>query len=223
MPRTLHHTLLCPFSRKIRLALGEKKLEFRLVNHRLGDAEDDLAILNPLRQVPVLVDEDGTIVCESHAISDYLEELYPEHDLLGASLPQRSEVRRLVGYFDSTFYHNVTHNLVVEKVLKRRSGSSGPSSVAIREGHAAIHDYLAYIAWLSERRRWLAGDTFSLADCAAAGHLSALDYLGDVPWDKHPGAKEWFVKVKSRACYRPLLHDRQPALPPTAHYTNLDF
>jgi len=227
--RTLHHTWLCPFSRKVRLALTEKKLPFELVQHRVGEPSAELLALNATGQVPVLVDEGGTVVCESHAICEYLEELYPEHDLLGSSLTQRTEVRRLVGYFDSTFFNEVTRNLVVEKVLRRAGSSrgalvsSGPSSVAIREGHAAIHTHLEMIDWLNDRRRWLAGETFSLADCAAAGHLSALDYLGDVPWDKHPVAKEWFVRIKSRLSYRPLLQDRQPAVAPAPHYANLDF
>ena len=79
------------------------------------------------------------------------------------------------------------------------------------------------IAWLTERRNWLAGDDFSLADIAAASHISCLDYLGDIPWADHPGAHDWYARVKSRPSFRPLLADHIPGLPPPKHYADLDF
>jgi len=50
----------------------------------------------------------------------------------------------------------------------------------------------------SELNRWLAGDHLSLADLAAAAHLSSLDYLGDVPWADFAAAKSWYQRIKSR-------------------------
>ncbi|HET6222763.1 MAG TPA: glutathione S-transferase family protein, partial [Dongiaceae bacterium] len=99
----------------------------------------------------------------------------------------------------------------------------GPDSQAIRAGNANIHYHLDYIAWLADRRNWLAGDDFSLADIAAAAHLSALDYIGDVPWERHADAKDWYVRVKSRPSFRALLADALPGITPPAHYADLDF
>ena len=76
---------------------------------------------------------------------------------------------------------------------------------------------------ITERRRWLGGDHYGLADITAAAHLSCLDYLGDVPWAAHPLAKDWYARVKSRPAFRPLLADRLPGMAPAAHYDNLDF
>ena len=70
---------------------------------------------------------------------------------------------------------------------------------------------------------WLAGDDFSLADIAAAAHISCVDYLGDVPWSDYPGAHDWYARVKSRPSFRPLLADHIPGLPPPKHYADLDF
>ena len=84
----------------------------------------------------------------------------------------------------------------------------------MRAGLANIHLHLEYIAYLFERRNWLAGEALSLADIAAAAQLSVLDYLGDVPWDRHPGAKLWYSRIKSRPSFRPLLADRLPGLKP---------
>ena len=89
--------------------------------------------------------------------------------------------------------------------------------------HANIHYHLEYIGWLSDRRRWLAGDEFSRADAAAAAHLSALDYQGDVPWAEHALAKDWYARVKSRPTFRDILADHIPGIRPAADYANLDF
>ena len=75
----------------------------------------------------------------------------------------------------------------------------------------------------ARRRRWLAGDSISLADITAAAHLSAIDYIGDVPWQDHPAAKDWYVRIKSRPSFKPLLEDVIPGFPPPSHYQNLDF
>ena len=82
---------------------------------------------------------------------------------------------------------------------------------------------LAYIGYLVDRRRWLAGDFFSIADITAAAHLSTLDYLGDVPWDGHDLAREWYARIKSRPSFRAILADHVPGLPPPKHYADLDF
>ena len=80
-----------------------------------------------------------------------------------------------------------------------------------------------YIGWLFDRRRWLAGTRLTLADLAAAAQLSCLDYLGDVPWARYPSAKDWFMKVKSRPSFRPLLMESFVGIIPSRHYRMLDF
>jgi glutathione S-transferase len=80
-----------------------------------------------------------------------------------------------------------------------------------------------YVTWLTDRRNWLAGDFFSLADAAAAAHFSTLDYAGEIPWSKYPEAKDWYARIKSRPSFRDLLKDRIAAFPPATHYANLDF
>ena len=136
---------------------------------------------------------------------------------------QRAETRRLVAWFDSKFNREVSDNLVGEKMMKRFLKLGEPHGPAIRAGHANIHYHLDYISFLTEQRNWLAGDDFSLADITAAAHLSAIDYIGDVPWEDHPGAKEWYARIKSRPSFRPLLHDVIPGVTPPEHYSNIDF
>ena len=65
--------------------------------------------------------------------------------------------------------------------------------------------------------------TLNLADLAAAAHLSVLDFLGDIDWSRHPEAKSWYAKMKSRPSFRDLLGDHVVGIKPPEHYSNLDF
>lgn len=221
--RTLYHFWLSPFSRAMRVMLAEKTLPFDLVLEKPWERRPDFLALNPAGDVPVMVESDGLVLAGAYAIAEYLDETYPERSLIGGDAAVRSETRRLTDWFNVKFNHEVTQNLVGEKIMKRLSGEGYPQATAIRTGLAEIHTHMAYISYLADRRRWLAGDYISSADIAAAAHLSVLDYIGDVPWDEHPGAKDWFARIKSRPSFRPLLADRIPGLPPPPHYADLDF
>jgi len=221
--RILYHFWLSPACRKVRVVLSEKRLEFELRAENVWERRDAFVALNPAGEVPVLVEADGTAISGSGAICEFLDEVHSDPGLIGRQALRRAEVRRLVQWFDDKFDREVTKNLVGEKLTKRMLGRGAPSSKAVRAGHTNIHHHLDYIGYLTERRTWLAGDEFSLADIAAAAQLSTVDYLGDVPWKQHDEAKDWYARVKSRPSFRQLLTDSIPGVPPQGHYANLDF
>jgi len=221
--RTLYHLWLSPHARKARIVLGEKKLEFDLRTEKVWERREGFLRLNPRGEVPVLVETDGTAISGGQVISEYLDETHPKPSLLGRGPLERAEVRRLCAWFDEKFNAEVTQNLVDEKVMKRFLGLGSPDSNAIRAGKVNIHHHLDYISFLVERRTWLAGEAFTLADITAGAHLSCVDYLGDVPWADHPVAKDWYARIKSRPSFRALLHDLIPGVPPPKHYLDLDF
>ena len=221
--RVLYHLWLSPFCRKVRIVLMEKRLEFELKAENVWERRAEFLALNPAGDVPVLVENDGTAISGSDAICEFLDEVHPDPGLIGRQALHRAEVRRLVHWFDKKFDREVTENLVGQKMMKRFLGLGAPDSKAVRAGHANIHHHLDYIGYLTERRTWLAGDDFSLADVAAAAHLSTVDYVGDVPWSEHPESKNWYARVKSRPSFRSLLQDHIPGAPPPKHYANLDF
>ncbi len=221
--RTLYHLWLSPFCRKVRIALAEKGLEVDLQAENLWERRDEFVAMNPTGEVPVLVEEDGLTLSDSNAICEYLDEAFPDIMLYPGDAAARAEIRRLVAWFDVKFNREVTENLVGEKIMKRFLRLGEPNSRAIRAGKANIQVHMQYIAWLTERRTWLAGDNFSLADIAAAAHLSAVDYLDDVPWEKFEAGKIWYARVKSRPSFRAILADHIPGEPPPRHYADLDF
>ena len=221
--RVLYHLTLSPFSRKVRVVLAEKNLEATLKSEKVWERRPEFLALNPAGEVPVLIESDGTVLAGTAAVVEYLDEVYREKILVGINAIDRAEVRRLCEWFDVKMNLEVTENLLGEKIMKRFDTHGQPNSQAIRAGHANLPYHLDYIGYLVERRRWLAGDHFSAADIAAAAHLSSLDYLGDVPWDAHEPAKEWYARIKSRPSFRAILADHVPGLPPPPHYTDLDF
>jgi len=221
--RLLYHLWLSPLARKIRVALKEKNLDFTMKVEKTWERRPEFLALNPAGDVPVLIEPDGTVLADAAAIAEFLDEVYREKLLIGLNPIDRAEVRRLCGWFDGKMNREVTELLVGEKMMKRFLGLGEPNSAAIRAGKTNINYHLEYVTFLVERRRWLGGDHFSLADITAASHLSVLDYLGDVPWDDHEPAKEWYARIKSRPSFRPLLADHIPGAPPPKHYADLDF
>jgi glutathione S-transferase len=224
--RILHHAILSPASRKIRLQLTEKKLPFTLELERPWELRERFLELSPAGDVPVLRDDGGVTVNDSVTIAEYLEEVYPQTPLLPKSPAARAETRRVAAWFETKFDREAGWPLVREKVFKRfgwlPGAGNAPDMTAMRLAMEAMKLHLDYLGRLADRRGWLAGE-LSLADMAAAAHMSCVDYLGDVPWDDFPAAKDWYMRIKSRPCFRPLLGDRLPGLNPADGYADLDF
>jgi glutathione S-transferase len=224
--RTLYHFPLDPASRQARLALGEKRLPFEPVVVRYWEQPADFARLNPSGLTPVLVENEGgrrVVVAELRAILEHLDEQHPQPPLIGRDPAERAETRRLLQWFDRKFDGEVNSLLLHEKLEKRLTKLGAPDLSNMRLGREALRDHLEYVERLLNTRDWLAGPRLTLADFAAAAHISVLDYFGDIPWRDIPGAKTWYMKLKSRPAFRPLLADRWPGLAPAGHYDDLDF
>ena len=218
----LYHVPLSPFCRKVRLSLAEKKIEVELVEERYWEKEADFLRRNPAGKLPVLR-LDGMLMAESAPICEYIEETRPNPALMPKSPEERLEVRRIVSWFDDKFHNEVTSKLVYERVNKKITGAGYPDSTNVKSGAKAIKYHIDYMSWLLDHRRWLAGDQMTLADFAAAAHLSCLDYISDVDWNRSAAVKDWYAKIKSRPAFRSILADQVPGFRPPAHYTDLDF
>ncbi len=218
----LFHSPLSPFCRKVRLVLAEKKLEVELVEERYWDGRKDFLVMNPAGKVPVLK-ADRLALSESSAICEYLEEVHPTPPLLPSLPGERAEVRRLNFWFDDKFHTEVTANLLYERINKKITQQGYPDSKNVKNGARNIKFHIDYMGELLEQRRWLAGDTLSLADFSAAAHFSCLDYIRDVDWNRNFAVKEWYAKIKSRPAFRSLLADHIAGFPQPDHYADLDF
>jgi glutathione S-transferase len=221
--RVLYHLPLSPYARKVRLVLAEKRLPFELRLEKVWERRPEYLELNPAGTVPTLVEDSGLVVPDSWVICEYLDEVYPESSLLGRTIAERIEIRRLTTWFDGKFACEVTQNLYGEKFQRRLTRRGNPDPGAIRTGYTALRYHLDYIGWLAETRKWLAGSSLSLADFAAAAHLSTLDFIGELDWSLCPSARDWYARMKSRPSFRGILADRVSGTNPPEHYADLDF
>ena len=220
----LYHLPLSPFCRKIRLVLAEKRLQAELVEERPWEKRLDFLRLNPAGRVPVLITERNRSLAGSNAIAEFLEETAPEPPLLPSDPASRAETRRLIDWFDDKFNREVTENFVFERVTKRMARLGHADGACLKAGSRNIRVHLDYMTWLLENHSWLSGKRMTLADLAASAHLSALDYLGDVPWSDYPIVRDWYAVIKSRPSFQSLLADHLPGFPaPPPHYADLDF
>ena len=214
---TLFYHPFCPHSRFIRLVLGELGLPVRLIEERVWERREEFLVLNPAGSVPVLVVDGQPPVPGAAIIAEFIDET------MGRELGER----RLMSWFHDKFFAEVSGPLATERLYKRRMpvdrGGGSPNTDVIRAARNNVRYHLAYIGWLVRTRDWLAGDRLTYADMAAAAHVSAADYLGDVPWKEDEAAKGWYARVKSRPAFRPLLTETLAGIPPAATYADLDF
>jgi glutathione S-transferase len=214
---------LCPFSRKVRLALSEKGVGYELKREYPWDGSDAFYALNPAGRTPVLRDPGKRVtLIDSQAICEFFEETVDKAPLILGTAAGRAEIRRLTALFDESFFGDVTYPLLHEKMKKRLVLKQPPDSKALRNAMRLAHEHLEYIDWLINTRRWLAGAQMSLADFAAAAQISVADYLGGIDWSGHDEAHGWYRVMKSRPSFRPLLSEKMEGIPPPSHYADVN-
>lgn len=218
----LHHFAFDPASRAVRIALGEAKVAVEENAVRPWEPDCVLRELNPSGMPPVL-SVDGLMLREQSAILGWLEDRAGGPFLLPADPSERAEARRLVQAFDRRFTDEVDAVLLHERLEKPLLRMGPPEARALREGRENLKHHLSLLEDLLASRDCLAGRRLSQADVVGAAHLSVLDFFGEIAWASWPGLKTWYMRIKSRPSFRPLLSDRLPGLAPAPHYADLDF
>ncbi|OQW77256.1 MAG: glutathione S-transferase [Proteobacteria bacterium ST_bin13] len=220
----LYQFPLCPFSRKVRLLLGEKGVGYDLVRESPWTRRDEFLDMNPAGQTPVMVEPNRSLVLiDSMAICEYLEETVDKAAMINGTAINRAETRRLVAWFDTQFYRDITAPLLQERMEKRIVHRAAPDAKALREAMKAAVGHLDYTDFLLDHRTWLGGATMGLADLAAAAQISVADYLGGIDWKGHEQTARWYRGFKSRPSFRPMLSERMEGIAPPAHYDDVDF
>ena len=157
---------LCGFAgsnyyNKVKLALLEKGVPFEEELAWLGQTD---AAASPLGKVPYAITEDGPL-SESTILLEYLEDRYPEHPLLPANAYQAAKVRELVRYLE-------LHLELTARNLYPEAFFGGTVSDGLKAKlRQQLEKYIAGFGQLAKFSPYVAGDTFTLADCAAAVHL----------------------------------------------------
>ena len=117
----------------------------------------------------------------------------------------------------------VMKNILDERVFKSLKENNQPSTVALNAGRKNLKNHMSYFNWLLNRRSFLSGDNFNVADISLASALSSLDYLNEVDWNNFENVKNWYALIKSRPTFRVILEESIYNILPSNHYKDLDF
>ena len=167
----LYHVPLSPFCRKVRLTLAEKRIEVELVEERYWEQQPEFLRRNPAGKVPILR-LNGKLMSESQAICEYIDETVTQPPLVPRDAEARYEMRRLCTWFDDKFHQEVTSKLLYERVNKKLSKEGYPDSRNVKSGANRIKYHLDYMAWLLDRRSWLAAESPAPDRPAACGRTA---------------------------------------------------
>ena len=186
---TLYSGTTCPFSQRCRNVLYEKGMDFQIVDVDLHNKPEDLAVMNPYNQVPVLVERD-LMLYESNIINEYIDDRFPHPQLMPADPVMRARARLFLFRFEHEMFTPVE---TLEKGTQRLADKA----------RAAIRDNLAQIAPVFTKQKYMLGDEFSMLDVAIVPLLWRLDYY-DVQLPKQAAP---LMKYAERLFSRPAFID----------------
>lgn len=191
-----------PYTRKARVVLAEKKIEYEFVVDVPYEAGSHVADFNPLGKVPVLVLDDETTVFDSRVIVEYLDHASPVARLIPENTRQRIQARRWEALADGCT--DATVALVLEG--RRPAALQWPDAMARQQDK--VERALEAMAAELGAKNWCCGGSFNLSDVAVGCCLGFLDLrLPDLPWRKtHPN----LARLADKLAQRPSFRDSAP-------------
>ena len=184
-------------SRKVRMALIEKGLEFERIPVDLSKREQknpDYLKINPFGQVPAL-DDEGFILYDSTIINEYLEDEYPYPPLLPKDSEGRARARLMEDLRDSHFN---PASAQLNRELRKPEAERDQN--AIQQAMAKITECFDRLEKELEGREYLAGP-FSLADIAFVPNIDTLDRIGVQIDPKYKNVLAWVARLRARPSF----------------------
>jgi glutathione S-transferase len=228
----LYSCSFCPFSRKIRFFLEESHVAYENKEIRYWERSEDFLKLNPACETPVLKNtETKEVVCDIFLICEYINHSEVKSmmelgyfNLMGTNAIEELEIQRLHMWFDKKFFNEVTDYIIDEMFLNtfKKNGRT-PNMDKIMIALENFEKHIKYMEFLLNKRKYLGGENFSIADIAATTQISILDYLSLVEWEKHEKFKEWYISIKQKIGFRKILADVILGFKPGTVYNKLDF
>jgi len=186
----LYSGTTCPFSQRCRFVLFEKGMDFEIRDIDLYNKPEDIAVMNPYGQVPILVERD-LVLYESNIINEYIDERFPHPQLMPADPVMRARTRLFLYNFEKELFIHVS-------ALEDRSSTDTKAQDVARQN---IRDRLAQLAPLLLKNKYMLGEEFSMLDVAVAPLLWRLDHYGiELPKNAAP-IQKYAERIFSRPAY----------------------
>ncbi|HFC7771330.1 TPA: glutathione S-transferase N-terminal domain-containing protein [Neisseria meningitidis] len=161
---TLYSGITCPFSHRCRFVLYEKGMDFEIKDVDIYNKPEDLAVMNPYNQVPVLVERD-LVLHESNIINEYIDERFPHPQLMPGDPVMRGRGRLVLYRMEKELFNHV-------QVLENPAATN-KEQAKVRE---AIGNGLTMLAPSFSKSKYILGEDFSMIDVALAPLLWRLDH-----------------------------------------------
>ena len=158
----------CPFSQRCRLVLFEKGMDFEIRDVDLFNKPEDISVMNPYGQVPILVERD-LILYESNIINEYIDERFPHPQLMPPDRVARARARLFLFNFEKELFVHVA-------ALENEKGKAAEK--VHEKARLAIRDRLTQLAPIFVKNKYMLGDEFSMLDVAIAPLLWRLEHYG---------------------------------------------
>jgi RNA polymerase-associated protein len=186
----LYSGTTCPFSQRCRFVLFEKGMDFEIRDIDLYNKPEDIAVMNPYGQVPILVERD-LILYESNIINEYIDERFPHPQLMPADPVMRARTRLFLYNFEKELFVHVS-------ALENRHSTDTKAQDFARQN---IRDRLAQLAPMLLKNKYMLGEEFSMLDVAVAPLLWRLDHYGvELPKNAAP-IQKYAERIFSRPAY----------------------
>ena len=187
-----------PFSRKVRIVLAEKRMDYDFVVDNPGDAATRVPEYNPLGKIPVLVLDDDTTLFDSRVIVEYLDNASPVARLIPDETRHRIQVRRWEALADGC-----TDAAVLIVMEKRRAAEKQSAEWSARQ-QGKIDRALKAMSEELAGKTWCSGDLYNLSDIAVGCALGFLDLrLPDLNWRRlYPNLGKLADKLAQRAPFK---------------------
>jgi glutathione S-transferase len=170
-------TLTSPYTRKARIVLAEKKIDYEFVIDSPNADDSSVPTYNPLARIPVLVLDDDTAIFDSPVIVEYLDNLSPNNTLYPRPNRERIEVKRWEALSDGLMDAAVGIRTESLRPQAQRSGER------IEREHKVIDGALAMMKRELGGNHWCMGTPFSFADVAVGCALGYLDFrFPEIDW-----------------------------------------
>ena len=161
---TLYSGTTDPFSQRCRIVLHEKGMDFQIIDVDLDHKPEDLAVMNPYNQVPVLVERD-LVLHESNIINEYIDERFPHPQLMPADPVMRARARLFLFNFEVELFSQIE---TLEKGNQKQQ----------EKARQQVADRLTELAPVFHKQKFMLGEDFSMLDVAISPLLWRLDYYG---------------------------------------------
>lgn len=186
----LYSGTTCPFSQRCRFVLFEKGMDFEVRDIDLYNKPEDISVMNPYGQVPILVERE-LILYESNIINEYIDERFPHPQLMPADPTMRARTRLFLFSFEQELFSQVA-------ALEDRNQADAKTQEQARQ---KIRDGLSLIAPILAKNKYLLGEEFSMLDVAIAPLLWRLDHYGiELPKSAAP-IQKYGERVFSRPAF----------------------